>query len=110
MYSLFVLIRRPPRSTLFPYTTLFRSPRGSPPAALSRNRLAAVAAIIPRSTSTLPTDADASPGAHSNGHAPLRAPIPGPADPLGKVPPDATRPEALRKLRCTGTRRLSGCR
>src|SRR5438034_4088865 len=24
----FVLIRRPPRSTLFPYTTLFRSPRG----------------------------------------------------------------------------------
>src|SRR5256885_13151196 len=25
------MIRRPPRSTLFPYTTLFRSPRGSPP-------------------------------------------------------------------------------
>src|SRR5262249_62363133 len=24
--SLFLLIRRPPRSTLFPYTTLFRSP------------------------------------------------------------------------------------
>src|SRR2546425_6999761 len=24
------MIRRPPRSTLFPYTTLFRSPRGSP--------------------------------------------------------------------------------
>src|SRR5437016_6817055 len=69
MYSLFVLIRRPPRSTLFPYTTLFRSPRGSPPAALSRNRPAAVAAIIPRSTSTLPTDADASPGAHSNGRS-----------------------------------------
>src|SRR2546427_5264990 len=23
------MIRRPPRSTLFPYTTLFRSPRGS---------------------------------------------------------------------------------
>src|SRR6478672_12205512 len=25
----FLMIRRPPRSTLFPYTTLFRSPRGS---------------------------------------------------------------------------------
>src|SRR2546422_11119430 len=24
------MIRRPPRSTLFPYTTLFRSPRGHP--------------------------------------------------------------------------------
>src|SRR3712207_7144648 len=24
------MIRRPPRSTLFPYTTLFRSPRGAP--------------------------------------------------------------------------------
>src|SRR2546430_16887220 len=27
----FLMIRRPPRSTLFPYTTLFRSARGSPP-------------------------------------------------------------------------------
>src|SRR5262245_64983369 len=26
------MIRRPPRSTLFPYTTLFRSPGGGPPA------------------------------------------------------------------------------
>src|SRR3712207_7695174 len=25
------MIRRPPRSTLFPYTTLFRSPRSPPP-------------------------------------------------------------------------------
>src|SRR3712207_7654758 len=25
------MIRRPPRSTLFPYTTLFRSPTGRPP-------------------------------------------------------------------------------
>src|SRR2546427_5207466 len=25
------MIRRPPRSTLFPYTTLFRSRRGAPP-------------------------------------------------------------------------------
>src|SRR4051795_1032278 len=27
----FLMIRLPPRSTLFPYTTLFRSPRSSPP-------------------------------------------------------------------------------
>src|SRR2546430_12759558 len=27
----FLMIRRPPRSTLFPYTTLFRSTRGAPP-------------------------------------------------------------------------------
>src|SRR5258708_11359567 len=27
------MIRRPPRSTLFPYTTLFRSPRDAPAAA-----------------------------------------------------------------------------
>src|SRR3712207_7227138 len=27
------MIRRPPRSTLFPYTTLFRSSRNAPPAA-----------------------------------------------------------------------------
>src|SRR3712207_8433724 len=27
-YFFFLMIRRPPRSTLFPYTTLFRSPTG----------------------------------------------------------------------------------
>src|SRR6266536_5185816 len=30
----FLMIRRPPRSTLFPYTTLFRSPRSFGPVAL----------------------------------------------------------------------------
>src|SRR2546430_10910494 len=30
------MIRRPPRSTLFPYTTLFRSPRLTPPHMLRR--------------------------------------------------------------------------
>src|SRR3712207_7771692 len=30
-YFFFVMIRRPPRSTLFPYTTLFRSPAPRPP-------------------------------------------------------------------------------
>src|ERR1041385_9541236 len=29
-YFFFLMIRRPPRSTLFPYTTLFRSLRGPP--------------------------------------------------------------------------------
>src|SRR5438876_6649495 len=36
IFFFFLMIRRPPRSTLFPYTTLFRSPRthflSSPPA------------------------------------------------------------------------------
>src|SRR2546428_8325988 len=29
-FFFFLMIRRPPRSTLFPYTTLFRSPGGRP--------------------------------------------------------------------------------
>src|SRR6267378_6400160 len=29
-FFFFLMIRRPPRSTLFPYTTLFRSPGGFP--------------------------------------------------------------------------------
>src|SRR5438034_2487318 len=32
LFFFFLMIRRPPRSTLFPYTTLFRSARASPPA------------------------------------------------------------------------------
>src|SRR3712207_7455305 len=30
-FCFFLMIRRPPRSTLFPYTTLFRSERRAPP-------------------------------------------------------------------------------
>src|SRR5688572_31354232 len=30
MFFFFLMIRRPPRSTLFPYTTLFRSPAPTP--------------------------------------------------------------------------------
>src|SRR6266404_4560799 len=46
----FLMIRRPPRSTLFPYTTLFRSPRrprpGAPPTgALTVARTSLQAAI-----------------------------------------------------------------
>src|SRR5437868_9736797 len=37
------MIPRPPRSTLFPYTTLFRSCRRSPSRAASRTRCAAFA-------------------------------------------------------------------
>src|SRR3712207_7221919 len=33
IYFFFLMIRRPPRSTLFPYTTLFRSPPGELPRA-----------------------------------------------------------------------------
>src|SRR3712207_8113010 len=39
MFFFFLMIRRPPRSTLFPYTTLFRSPgrpRAARPAAALR--------------------------------------------------------------------------
>src|SRR5215208_8188544 len=34
----FLMIRRPPRSTLFPYTTLFRSPRPPPASQRSDSR------------------------------------------------------------------------
>src|ERR1039457_1523266 len=37
VFFFFLMIRRPPRSTLFPYTTLFRSRLFTLPAALSRN-------------------------------------------------------------------------
>src|SRR2546429_7329557 len=43
------MIRRPPRSTLFPYTTLFRSParlrEGRPPGRRRRRRLDAAQAV-----------------------------------------------------------------
>src|SRR5256885_9378022 len=38
-YIFFLIIRRPPRSTLFPYTTLFRSGLGSAVVATSGRRL-----------------------------------------------------------------------
>src|SRR2546430_6131785 len=40
------MIRRPPRSTLFPYTTLFRSAQGVDNPRKRRNRLGAVAASV----------------------------------------------------------------
>src|SRR2546430_17030989 len=38
VFFFFLMIRRPPRSTLFPYTTLFRSPRRAPARAAPRRR------------------------------------------------------------------------
>src|SRR5215510_16201954 len=40
-FFFFLMIRRPPRSTLFPYTTLFRSRRFGPPPSAGRGRAAA---------------------------------------------------------------------
>src|SRR3712207_8256472 len=37
----FLMIRRPPRSTLFPYTTLFRSERGADEPRVHRRQVAA---------------------------------------------------------------------
>src|SRR5438445_4172970 len=38
-FFFFLMIRRPPRSTLFPYTTLFRSPLATPCSGHSSGRL-----------------------------------------------------------------------
>src|SRR5437867_9128443 len=47
----FLMIRRPPRSTLFPYTTLFRSPAARPasPGAPRRDRTGAPGLTLTRS-------------------------------------------------------------
>src|SRR5215211_8767937 len=42
----FLMIRRPPRSTLFPYTTLFRSRRHRPNRGLVWSTLAALVLVI----------------------------------------------------------------
>src|SRR5689334_23901504 len=47
------MIRRPPRSTLFPYTTLFRSPRSS--IRITRGRKFSKVRTVRRSTSARPT-------------------------------------------------------
>src|SRR5438552_15067285 len=51
LYLFFLMIRRPPRSTLFPYTTLFRSPlqRGGSRAGLPPARRTASARACSRS-------------------------------------------------------------
>src|SRR3712207_7177813 len=49
MVVFFLMIRRPPRSTLFPYTTLFRSavPTGPAQLAAAAGRLVTVDAALP---------------------------------------------------------------
>src|SRR5256885_13109538 len=44
------MIRRPPRSTLFPYTTLFRSPEGSRQVTLITDRVGSEVRVISRDT------------------------------------------------------------
>src|SRR3712207_7466934 len=43
----FLMIRRPPRSTLFPYTTLFRSPVGTAMAVMAAAAAAARPRVVP---------------------------------------------------------------
>src|SRR5256885_2681700 len=43
------MIRRPPRSTLFPYTTLFRSPQASEPMIKSAVGTVGLTSVAPRS-------------------------------------------------------------
>src|SRR6266513_4506780 len=54
-YFFFLMIRRPPRSTLFPYTTLFRSgaPRPAPPGSPRPDRPAAAGPRSEEHTSEL---------------------------------------------------------
>src|SRR3712207_7526902 len=52
------MIRRPPRSTLFPYTTLFRSARMARERALRLVGESSVSVATPRATSTCTTRSD----------------------------------------------------
>src|SRR3712207_7332606 len=91
MFFFFLMIRRPPRSTLFPYTTLFRSVRGqrygssatsSTPSAARRERTHSAAARSPASAEprTIPASARTSSaivpvnGPGDEGVAPQRPP------------------------------------
>src|SRR6202012_5433751 len=74
-YFFFLMIRRPPRSTLFPYTTLFRSSHlgaapdpGGLPGFL---RSAAAETIVLAERGAHPARAAAQGGKHRGGHAGL---------------------------------------
>src|SRR5256885_13391907 len=47
-FFFFLMIRRPPRSTLFPYTTLFRSPRAERPQLRALRRAGREASLEPQ--------------------------------------------------------------
>src|SRR5215467_15289257 len=53
LFLFFLMIRRPPRSTLFPYTTLFRSRGRGPPPRGRRWRFAGIRARSEEHTSEL---------------------------------------------------------
>src|SRR5687767_15340354 len=55
---IFLLIRRPPRSTLFPYTTLFRSRRRCVRSVHSKDGRAGPGAALPRAGYALDTGVD----------------------------------------------------
>src|SRR3712207_6923886 len=65
------MIRRPPRSTLFPYTTLFRSRRTSRPASGGRRRARGRRAGRP---STAPGDGRAAPARRRRARGARRSP------------------------------------
>src|SRR5947199_5394449 len=59
LFFFFLMIRRPPRSTLFPYTTLFRSSRGIGAAvAVHLARAGYVVATCSRSAENTPASPD----------------------------------------------------
>src|SRR2546429_1337027 len=79
LFFFFLMIRRPPRSTLFPYTTLFRSPArnsAKPATAPARRRApawlpvppAAGAAQLPINKESLPTDPESTRPKSSHGY------------------------------------------
>src|SRR3712207_7738575 len=57
IYVFFLMIRRPPRSTLFPYTTLFRSEGVRPPGEMGRHAQPDDAIDRARARSTAACDA-----------------------------------------------------
>src|SRR3712207_6905223 len=72
------MIRRPPRSTLFPYTTLFRSPRDRGGPHRDRDREA---------------PGDLARRGRASGPRPRRIPAPHPRGGRGRVPSDGPAPE-----------------
>src|SRR3712207_8096579 len=68
MCCFFLMIRRPPRSTLFPYTTLFRSPdRPRVPVAPQPPELRALPARAPQQPGVLGDDGGAERGGGDGG-------------------------------------------
>src|SRR2546430_10475544 len=110
------MIRRPPRSTLFPYTTLFRSDvgrrraygtRGDAPARLSQHRLLRALAALDRMGATAERLAQRRRGraaparARRAGRGPPAAARRPPADARRRAPPAPRRPHPPPAARST---------